>query len=105
MPKQPQLPPEPQPQYEGYEWLAGRWGRSGNPVPARIGAIAMGLAALIVIGWTIRGILQDAGWLFVLVSFAVAAICLVGTSFYLVEAHFAARAAREQQSFTPADDD
>jgi hypothetical protein len=29
----------------------------------------------------------------------------VGTSFYLVEAHFAARAAREQQSFTPADDD
>ena len=64
----------------------------------------MGLAALIVTGWTIRGIVQDAGWLFIVVSFAVVAICLVGTGFYLVEAHFAARAAREQQPFTPLED-
>jgi hypothetical protein len=101
MPKRELTPPEPQQQYEGYEWLSAQWGRSGNPVPARIGAAAMGLAALIVIGWTIRGVIQDAGALFVLVSAVVASLCAIGTGFYLAEAHFAARAAREQQPFTP----
>ena len=104
MPKQqiPRPEPTPQLQFEGYEWLSGQWGRSGNATPPRIGATAMGLAALIVIGWTIRGISQDAGPVFILVSLAVAAICVVGAAFYAVEAHYAARAAREQEPFTPA---
>jgi len=96
-------PPEPQEQFEGYQWLSSQWGRSGNPTPAIIGAIAMGLAAFIVLGVAIRSTTWDRPAI-MLVSFVVAALCALGCWFYAVEARFAARAKREQEPFTPTPD-
>lgn len=103
MAKRSPTPPEPQQQYEGYRWLGSQWGRSGASGPPQLGAVAMGLAAFIVFGVAIRATTWDRP-LFVLLSVVIGLLCALGCAFYVIESTFAARAAREQQPFTPRAD-
>jgi len=94
-------PPPPAPVYEGYQWLGSTWGRSGRPTPSRIGAVVMFVATVIVLGVAIAAMGEGGRAGFVAISLVVAAFTGVAGAFYLAEARFAARAAREQEPEFP----
>ena len=90
--------PEPQVQYEGYRWLGSWWGRAGKPKPPKIGGFLMLTTA---VGVFVFAIVRDKPSVAPIAA-AVGVLCLIAGVFFLVEAHYAERAAREQEPFEPS---
>jgi hypothetical protein len=100
MPKDRELEP-PKPQYEGIRWLGSQWGRSGNAVPAKIGAWFATLVTGVVWYLAVGSYLQEGPSTWVLGNALVGVLTAVTAGFYFAEAHFAARVSREQEPLRP----
>ena len=101
MSKQQPAPPPPQVQYEGYRWLGSSWGRTGKPLPSKIGGLVMLTLAVGCFVFAIFDVTQDntgraTG------TTVVGVLCLIAGAFFLVDAHYAKRAATEQTPLDPS---
>jgi len=99
--KDPKPAPEPQVQYEGYRWLGSSWGRTGKPLPSKIGGLVMltlavGCFVFATFDVTQENVGRATG------TTVVGVLCLLAGAFYLVESHYAKRAATEQTPLDPS---
>ncbi len=90
-------PPPAAPRYEGFRWLGSQWGRSGKPTPSKVSGALMLAAAIVVCIVAINAVRDDSKPGAVVLILAVGTACLIAAGFYFVEAHFAGRAAAEQE--------
>src|SRR5690554_2520432 len=76
--------------YEGIRWLGARWGRSGKPLLLQISATVFTFLAGIQLVVALR--VTDDVW-----PMVMSGLFAFGAVTYWIEAHFAARVAREQK--------
>ncbi|MFV0634009.1 DUF2510 domain-containing protein [Demequina sp.] len=89
--------PPARPRYEGIRWCGVTWGRSGRPTPPRIaGGIFAVVAAIHIFAATVTlwaTTTSIISWMLAI----NAVVFTLGTLAWFIEAHFAARVAREQE--------